>query len=114
MIQTSDMIPIVQHVEGFEPSIIESNSVSSASASEEYTRRRKQLVDAFGNKKSKQILRQLENAKIETSTMVGGKAMESILKIKADHTDMKNVILKKPRKVGAQKKQEKKETEEKK
>ena len=56
MIQTSDMIPIVQHVEGFEPTIIESNSVSSASASEEYTRRRKQLVDAFGNKKSKQIL----------------------------------------------------------
>lgn len=57
------------------------------------------LVDQFGNKKSKQILKQRENARIETSTVVGGKSMETILKIKGEHApDLSSIVMKKPKK----------------
>ena len=45
------------------------------------------LVDQFGNKKSKQILKQRESARIETSTVVGGKAM-----------DLSNIVMRRPKK----------------
>ena len=57
------------------------------------------LVDVFGNKKSKQILKQRENARIETSNVIGGKSMEAILKIKGENApDISNVVMKKPKK----------------
>ena len=57
------------------------------------------LVDVFGNKKSKQILKQRENARIETSNVIGGKSMEAILKIKGENApDLSNVVMKKPKK----------------
>ena len=57
------------------------------------------LVDQFGNKKSKQILKQRESARIETSTVVGGKSMEAILKIKSEHApDLSTIVMKKPKK----------------
>ena len=57
------------------------------------------LVDEFGNKKSKQILRQRENARIETNNVIGGESMKNILKIKGQNApDMSNIIMKKPKK----------------
>ena len=57
------------------------------------------LVDVFGNKKSKQILKQRENARIETSNVIGGKSMEAILKIKGENApDLSSVVMKKPKK----------------
>ena len=50
----------------------------------DYLKRRKMLVDQFGNKKSKQILKQRESARIETSNVIGGKSMEALLKIKGE------------------------------
>lgn len=65
----------------------------------DYLKRRKMLVDQFGNKKSKQILRQRENARIETSTVVGGKAMEAILKIKGENApDLSTIVMRRPKK----------------
>lgn len=111
IVQTTSLIPVIQHVDGFEPTEIESESMTGLSSRDEYFIRRKQLVGAFGNKKSKQILKQSESAVIEAGTVIGGKAMETILKMKAENVDMKNVIMKKPKKSTAAKKaQEKKET----
>ena len=57
------------------------------------------LVDVFGNKKSKQILKQRESARIETSTVVGGKAMEAILKIKGENApDLSSIVMRRPKK----------------
>ena len=57
------------------------------------------LVDQFGNKKSKQILTHRESARIETSTVIGGKSMEAILKIKSEHVpDLSTIVMKKPKK----------------
>lgn len=113
--QSTSLIPMIQHVDGFEPTEIESESMSGLSSRDEYFIRRKQLVGAFGNKRSKQILKQSESAVIEAGTVIGGKTMETILKMKAEKVDMKNVIMKKPKKTSAAKKtQEKKETEKKK
>ena len=57
------------------------------------------LVDVLGNKKSKQILRQRENARIETANVIGGKSMEAILKIKGENApDVSNVVMKRPKK----------------
>lgn len=65
----------------------------------DYLKRRKMLVDQFGNKKSKQILKQRESARIETSTVVGGKAMEAILKIKGENApDLSNIVMRRPKK----------------
>ena len=65
----------------------------------DYLKRRKMLVDQFGNKKSKQILKQRESARIETSTVVGGKAMEAILKIKGENApDLSSIVMRKPKK----------------
>ena len=51
------------------------------------------------SKKSKQILKQRESARIETSTVVGGKSMEAILKIKGEHApDLSSIVMKKPKK----------------
>lgn len=111
IVQATSLIPVVQHVDGFEPTEIESENMSGLSSRDQYFIRRKQLVGTFGNKKSKQILKQSESAVIEAGTVVGGKAMETILKMKAETVDMKNVIMKKPKKTSTAKKtQEKKET----
>ena len=112
IVQTTSLIPVIQHVDGFEPTEIESESMSGLSSRDEYFIRRKQLVGTFGNKKSKQILKQSESAVIEAGTVIGGKTMETILKMKAENVDMKNVIMKKPKKSSAAAKnaQEKKET----
>ena len=57
------------------------------------------LVDTFGNKKSKQILRQRENARIDTNTIIGGKSMETILKLKGQNgPDLSQVVMKRPKK----------------
>ena len=83
----------------------------------DYLKRRKMLVDVFGNKKSKQILKQRENARIETDNVIGGKSMETILKIKGENApDLSNVIMKKPKKTSkrnADKKEGEKEKKEK-
>ena len=72
------------------------------------------LVDVFGNKKSKQILKQRENARIETNNVIGGKSMEAILKIKGENApDLSNVVMKKPKK-SAKRSTEKVEEKEKK
>ena len=56
-------------------------------------------MDVFGNKKSKQILKQRENARIETANVIGGKSMEAILKIKGENApDVSNVVMKRPKK----------------
>ena len=57
------------------------------------------LVDQYGNKKSKQILKQRESARIETSTVVGGKAMEAILKKKGENApDLSSIVMRRPKK----------------
>ena len=71
------------------------------------------LVDQFGNKKSKQILKQRENARIETSTVVGGKAMEAILKIKGENApDLSSIVMRKPKKSSKRAASEAKEVKE--
>ena len=72
------------------------------------------LVDVFGNKKSKQILKQRENARIETDNVIGGKSMETILKIKGENApDLSNVIMKKPKKTSKPKTEQKEKKEKK-
>ncbi|KAK8812863.1 hypothetical protein WA538_002597 [Blastocystis sp. DL] len=92
-VPTSDIISVEQTVKSFKPTIAASDD------SVDYLKRRKMLVDQFGNKKSKQILKQRESARIETSTVVGGKAMEAILKIKGENApDLSNIVMRRPKK----------------
>ncbi|KAK8793992.1 hypothetical protein JH06_5205 [Blastocystis sp. subtype 4] len=93
LVPTSDIISVSQTVKGFEPTVVAKDD------NLDYLRRRKMLVDQFGNKKSKQILKQRESARIETSTVIGGKSMEAILKIKSEHVpDLSTIVMKKPKK----------------
>ena len=73
------------------------------------------LVDVFGNKKSKQILKQRENARIEVNNVIGGKSMEAILKIKGENApDLSKIVMKKPKKTTKPKESGEKEKKEKK
>ena len=73
------------------------------------------LVDVFGNKKSKQILKQRENTRIEVNNVIGGKSMEAILKIKGENApDLSKIVMKKPKKTTKPKEEGEKEKKEKK